>query len=52
MGRIASAAAPYTVGSLAATHGFGAAFAVAGAVFLLAAVVWRWIPETRGAELT
>jgi MFS family permease len=52
LGRVASAAAPYTVGSLAATQGFGAAFTVTGAVFLLAAAVWRWIPETRGAELT
>jgi MFS family permease len=52
LGRVASAAAPYTVGSLAASHGFGPAFAVTGAVFLLAAVAWIWIPETRGAELT
>ena len=51
LGRVASAAAPYTVGSLAASSGFGPAFAVTGAVFLLAAVAWIWIPETRGAEL-
>ena len=50
-GRIASAAAPFTVASLAASHGFGAAFAVAGGAFLLAAIVWVWIPETLGAEL-
>jgi MFS family permease len=50
-GRIASAAAPYTVGALAATRGFGVAFAVAGAAFLLAAVMWIWIPETRNREL-
>jgi MFS family permease len=52
LGRVASAAAPYTVGSLAASQGFGPAFAVTGAVFLLAAVAWIWIPETGGAELT
>jgi len=52
LGRVASAAAPYTVGKLAATQGFGPAFAVTGAVFLLAAVMWTWIPETRGRELT
>jgi len=52
LGRIASAAAPYTVGSLAASHGFGPAFMVTGAVFLVAAAAWIWIPETRGAELT
>jgi MFS family permease len=51
LGRVASAAAPYTIGTLAASHGFGAAFALTGAVFLLAAVAWIWIPETRGAEL-
>ena len=51
MGRIASAAAPATVGSLADTRGFAVAFAVSGAAFLAAAIVWFWIPETRGAEL-
>jgi MFS family permease len=51
-GRIASAAAPYTVGTLASTRGFGVAFAVAGAAFLLAAASWIWIPETRNRELT
>jgi MFS family permease len=52
VGRIASAAAPFIVGSLAASRGFFAAFAVAGAAFLLAAVRWIWIPETRNEELT
>jgi MFS family permease len=51
IGRIASAAAPFTMASLATTHGFGLAFAVSGAAFLLAAIVWTWIPETRGADL-
>ena len=50
-GRIASAAAPFIVGSLAASRGFFAAFAVAGFAFFLAAVMWIWIPETRNAEL-
>jgi MFS family permease len=50
-GRIASAAAPFVVGSLANTRGFGVAFSVAGAAFLLAAVTWIWIPETRNREL-
>jgi MFS family permease len=50
-GRIASAAAPFIVGSLAASSGFFAAFAVAGSAFLLAAVMWLWIPETKNAEL-
>jgi MFS family permease len=51
MGRVASAAAPFTVGSLAASRGFSTAFTVTGASFALAAVVWIWIPETRGREL-
>jgi MFS family permease len=51
-GRIASAAAPYTIGSVAATRGFGLAFTITGAAFLLASVTWIWIPETRNRELT
>jgi hypothetical protein len=50
-GRIASAAAPFAVGSLTASRGFTTAFALAGSVFLLAAAAWAWIPETRGSEL-
>ena len=51
VGRIASAAAPFAVGSLAQTHGFGA-----GPVDLLGRVpagrvCWIWIPETRGRAL-
>ena len=52
IGRIASAAAPFAVGSLAQTRGFGAAFATAAVAFVLAALAWAWIPETRGRELT
>ncbi len=51
LGRVASAAAPWVVGSLAASNGFAAAFAVTGAAFLTAAIAWRWIPETRGRAL-
>jgi MFS family permease len=50
-GRIASAIAPFTVGSLAQRHGFGAAFGVGALSFLLAAFFWIWIPETKGAAL-
>ena len=52
LGRVASAAAPFTVGTLAASHGFSIAFAVAGGVYLLGALAWTFIPETRGRELT
>jgi MFS family permease len=51
IGRLASAAAPYLVGSLADTHGFGAALLVCSAAFVAAAVFWIWIPETRGRML-
>jgi MFS family permease len=50
-GRIASAAAPYTVGSVAQSSGFGVAFAIAGAAFLLAAFSWIWIPDTRHSDV-
>jgi MFS family permease len=52
LGRVASAAAPFTVGKLATSNGFDAAFAVAGAVYLLGAIAWTWIPETQGRELS
>ncbi len=50
-GRGVSALAPVTVGALGAAYGLGAAFLVSSAAFLLAAVLWRWIPETRGRPL-
>ena len=51
MGRIGSAAAPWAVGRLAETSGFGAAFSLSAVAFLCAAMLWRWIPETRGRAL-
>ena len=51
IGRIASAAAPFTVGSLATSRGFQAAFAVAGAAYLMAAITWSVIPNTQGKTL-
>jgi MFS family permease len=51
VGRIASAVAPYAIGSLASTRGFGAAFAVAGVAYLAAALLWFRIPDTANAEL-
>jgi len=50
-GRIGSAIAPWAVGRLAETSGFGAAFSLSAVAFVLAAVMWIWIPETRGREL-
>jgi MFS family permease len=51
LGRIASAAAPYTVGTLAQTKGFDIALSTTSVAFVLAAVMWFWIPETRGRKL-
>ena len=47
-GRIAAALAPLTVSDLAQKHGFTVAFSVVAGAFALAAVLWIWIPETRG----
>jgi MFS family permease len=51
IGRVASAVAPFTVGTLAATHGFRLALSTTAIAFVLAAVAWIWIPETKGRQL-
>jgi hypothetical protein len=51
IGRVVSAAAPWAVGSLAQTQGFGSALTLSSVAFVLAAVVWIWIPETKGRDL-
>jgi MFS family permease len=51
VGRIVSAAAPFTVGTLAQTQGFGTALSISSLAFLAAAATWIWIPETRGRAL-
>ena len=51
IGRVASAAAPFAVGSMAQQHGFGVAFAAAGTAFVMAALCWFWIPETKSRPL-
>jgi MFS family permease len=51
-GRLASAVAPFAVGSLADTRGFQVALSLTAIAFLLAAASWAFIPETRGRELT
>jgi MFS family permease len=52
IGRIGSAIAPWAVGRLAETSGFGAAFSLSAVAFVCAAILWRWIPETRGRALS
>jgi MFS family permease len=51
-GRIASAVAPFAVGSMAQKSGFTGAFAMVAAAFLLAALFWFWIPETKGRTIS
>ncbi len=46
-GRLASASAPFIVGSLADKHGFASAFFASAAAFLVAALLWAFIPETK-----
>ena len=51
VGRIASAAAPWLVGGLAETRGFPLALSTTAAAFVLAALLWLFIPETKGRAL-
>ena len=44
LGRLASAAAPYAAGALAQRQGFGAAFHLDAAAFVLAAALWLFLP--------
>lgn len=50
-GRGISAAAPIVVGSLSAAYGLGIGFSITAMAFLIAALVWIWIPETKGRAL-
>jgi MFS family permease len=51
VGRIASAGAPYAVGALASKYGLGMAFNVTAAAFVVAALLSRALPETKGKAL-
>ncbi len=51
IGRVASAAAPWLVGSVAKTHGFPVALSLSAVAFLLAAACWVFVPETKGRKL-
>ncbi|SRR5579885_2746045 len=52
LGRGVSGVLPGGVGLLAATTGLGPALALSAAVYALCLVALRFLPETRGAELT
>jgi MFS family permease len=51
VGRIASAVGPRLVGSVAKTSGFPAALSITAAAFVVAAVCWIFIPETKGRSI-
>jgi MFS family permease len=51
VGRVAAAAAPLIVGSLAGTYGLGPAFLLQAGAFLLAAILSLALPETKGKIL-
>jgi MFS family permease len=51
LGRGLSALAPFIVGALAARRGLGVAFSITSTAFLVAALLWIWIPETKGRAL-
>ena len=50
-GRLLSAVAPFIVGTMAQSRGFGAAFTLTAIAFIIAAVLWLGIPETKGRKL-
>jgi len=50
-GRLLSAAAPFVVGSMAQRRGFGPAFTLTAFAFLVAALFWVGIPETKGRRM-
>jgi MFS family permease len=52
VGRLGSAAAPFLVGSMAQTQGFGVAFSMLAGALLIGAATWIWLPETRGRSVT
>jgi MFS family permease len=50
-GRLLSAVAPFVVGTMAQNRGFGAAFTLTAIAFMIAALFWIGIPETKGRKM-
>jgi MFS family permease len=50
-GRLLSAIAPFVVGSMTQSRGFGAAFTMTSIFFMIAAALWIGIPETKGRQM-
>jgi MFS family permease len=51
-GRLLSAAAPFIVGATVQNRGYAGAFQIAAIAYIVAAVLWLGIPETKGRKLT
>jgi MFS family permease len=51
-GRLLSAVAPFVIGTLAQSRGFGLAFSITALAFVVAGLLWIGIPETKGRRLT
>jgi MFS family permease len=50
-GRLLSAIAPFMVGTMVQSRGYGAAFTMTSIFFIIAAAMWLGIPETRGRKM-
>lgn len=50
IGRVASASAPWVVGDLVQTQGYPVALSITAAAYLIAAMFWFGIPETRSTK--
>jgi MFS family permease len=50
-GRLLSAVAPFIVGTTVQNRGYGAAFSITAIAYLIAAVLWLGIPETKGRQM-
>jgi MFS family permease len=51
-GRLLSAIAPFIVGATVQNRGYGGAFSIVAIAYIIAAVLWLGIPETKGRKLT
>jgi MFS family permease len=50
-GRLLSAIAPFIVGTTVQSRGYGAAFTYTAIAYIIAAVLWLGIPETKGKKM-
>jgi sugar phosphate permease len=51
-GRAVGAIAPWVIGWLADSHGLGPALSITSALFVVGAVLFLFLPETRGQEIS